>query len=81
MNIDDIEILRDENHSKIVPVSDTISLSMKYPSIEFIKVLRAGDGEEDQQTAMFDLMKNCIDAVVEEDKIYKLSDFTDEAKH
>lgn len=78
MNIDDIEIIRDEKHKKIIPVSDTISLSMKYPSIDFIKVLRQNDDVEEQQTAMFDLMKGCIDSVVDGEQVYKLADFTEE---
>jgi len=78
MNIDDIEIIRNENHKKIIPVSETISLSMKYPSIDFIKVLRQNDDVEEQQTAMFDLMKNCIESVIDGDQVYKLVDFTEE---
>ena len=78
LDVEDIEIVRDENHKKIVPVSDTISLAMKYPSIDFIKMLRENEDAESQQEALFDLMKTCIDSVVEGDNIYKIKDFTDE---
>lgn len=78
MNVDDIEIIRDEKHSKIVKVSDDISLSMRYPSIDFIKMLRQDENAESQQNALFDLMKTCIESVVEGDTVYKISDFTDE---
>ena len=75
-DIDEIEIVRSEDHKKIIPVTDTISLSMKYPSIDFIKVLRQGEDAEDQAGAMFDLMRDCIDTVVEGEDVYKIADFT-----
>ena len=76
LDIDEIEIVRSEDHKKIIPVTDTISLSMKYPSIDFIKVLRQGEDAEDQAGAMFDLMRDCIDTVVEGEDVYKIADFT-----
>lgn len=78
MDVSDIEIIRSEKHSKIVKVSEDISLSMRYPSIDFIKLLRRDDGAEAQQTALFELMKSCIDTVVDGDSVYKIADFTDE---
>lgn len=78
LDVEDIEIVRDENHKKVVPVSDSISLAMKYPSIDFIKMLRENEDAESQQEALFDLMKTCIDSVVEGDTVYKIEDFTDE---
>lgn len=76
LNVDDIQIMRSENHKKIVDVTDTIKLSMKYPTIDFIRNLQGG--EEDQQNAIFELMKGCIEAVIDGEQIYKLTDFTEE---
>tara|TARA_Y100000385_G_C13077048_1_gene631929 strand:+ start:1236 stop:1943 length:708 start_codon:yes stop_codon:yes gene_type:complete len=76
LDIDEIEIVRNEDHKKIIRVTDTISLSMKYPSIDFIKVLRQGEDSEDQSAALFDLMRDCIDTVVEGESVYKISEFT-----
>lgn len=78
MDVSEIEIIRDEKHSKIVKVSDSVSLSMRYPSIDFIKALQTPDGVDAQQNALFELMKTCIDSVVEDDNVYKIADFTDE---
>lgn len=78
MNVEDIEIVRDEKHSKNVKVTDDVTLAMRYPSIDFIKMLRQGDDAESQQNALFDLMRTCIDYVIEGDQVYKLSDFTEE---
>ena len=78
MNVEDIEIVRDDKHSKNVKVTDDVTLAMRYPSIDFIKMLRQGDDAESQQNALFDLMRTCIDYVIEGDQVYKLSDFTEE---
>jgi hypothetical protein len=78
LNVDDIDVVRSEKHSKVVKVTDDIALSMKYPTIDFIRSLQQDDEAVSQENAIFELMKGCIEAVVEGDKVYKLKDFTEE---
>jgi len=76
LNVDDITIVRSDKHTKLVDVTDNIKLSMKYPTIDFIRSLQGS--EENQESALFDVMKACIESVIEDETIYKIKDFTDE---
>jgi hypothetical protein len=74
LDINDIEIERNESHTDIVNVTDDIVLKMKYPSIEYLMTM--GESNPDEAEAMFDLIRQCIDAVVQGDNVYKIKDFT-----
>jgi hypothetical protein len=74
LDINDIEIERNESHTDIVNVTDDIVLKMKYPSIEYLMTM--GENNPDEAEAMFDLIRQCIDAVVQGDNVYKIKDFT-----
>lgn len=78
LNIDDIEIVRSDEHNKVIPVTDNISIFMKYPTIDFITKIGRGNDAETESLALFELMKVCIDTVVEGEDVYKLKDFTEE---
>lgn len=75
LDINDIEISRDENHKKLIPVTDTIQLKLKYPCIDYIKTIGK---EVKQDEALFDLMNMCIESVVEGETVYKLKEFSTE---
>jgi hypothetical protein len=68
--------VRSDKHSKMINVTDDIVLKMRYPTIDFIRSLQSA--EDNQQEALFGIMKSCIEAVVEGEQVYKMSDFTDE---
>jgi hypothetical protein len=76
LDVNDIEIVRSDKHSKMINVTDDIVLKMRYPTIDFIRSLQSA--EDNQQEALFGIMKSCIEAVVEGEQVYKMSDFTDE---
>ena len=78
LNIDEIEIVRHADHKDIVKVSDTISLKMKYPTIDYLRALKTDSANAaGQGAALFELMKSCIATVIDGDAVYKLKDFTD----
>ena len=76
INIDNIKILRDENHNTDIKLDDVFTLRMKYPSLnEFIKsnFNPAGDMGVDDT---FDLIGSCIDQVYSEDESWTSSECT-----
>ncbi len=75
IDIDEIEIKRSPDHNKIVKITDTIALQMRYPTIDNIESV---EGEEVSKEKLFDLMVECIESIVEGDNVYKLKDFTKE---
>jgi len=76
INVDDIKVEKDENHSTKIKVDDNIMMEMKYPSLEqFIKnnFDISGSTNIDQS---FDLIASCVDKIYTEDEVWSTSDVT-----
>ena len=74
--IDEIGILKNENHTNKIQVDDSLVMEMKYPSLaEFIKnnFDFAGDATMDQS---FDLIASCVDKIYNEEEVWAASDCT-----
>jgi len=75
INLDEIQVQVDDNHSKDIRLDDTLILRMKYPSMEeFVKnnfVL--GDVNVDDT---FDIVTSCIEQVYNEEESWSAKDCT-----
>jgi len=88
LDIDEIKLHIPENHSKKIDVTEDIYFMMRYPTIEEVGIFLnfAGQAEQTEEaasknlqdftTALFDVMINCIDVLVNGDEVQKMSDFT-----
>jgi len=85
INIDDIKVQKDDDHSPDIKLDDTYTLKMKYPSLtEFIKN-NFDNLEKLDVNDTFDLIASCIDQVYTEEESWshqectkkELSDFVE----
>ena len=85
INIDDIKVQKDKDHSPDIVLDDTYTLRMKYPSLnEFIKT-NFDQVENMKVDDTFDLISSCIDQVYSEEETWshqectkkELSDFVE----
>ena len=85
INIDDIKVQKDKNHSPDIVLDDTYTLRMKYPSLnEFIKT-NFDQVENMKVDDTFDLISSCIDQVYSDEETWshqectkkELSDFVE----
>lgn len=69
--LDDIEVVIDEEHTRDIKLDDTLSLRMKYPTIEMV-MESAGDnvGIEDS----LELIAGCIEMIYSEEESWAASD-------
>lgn len=74
IDINDIEIKRSPEHNKVIKITDTIALQMRYPTIEYIEDLDSEEGKSADD--LYKIMVECIESVVDGDQVYKLKDFT-----
>ena len=77
LDVNDVNVQFDPNHSKEIVINDQYYIMMRYPSLDEVKGMQLlGEGDTEQ---MFNTMLSCIDILVDRttDEIYKLSDFTD----
>ena len=76
INLDDIRVQKNEEHTNKIKLDDTIMMEMKYPSLEqFIKNnFDFEDGNAMEQS--FDLISTCIDKIYTEDEVWATEDCT-----
>jgi hypothetical protein len=76
INLDDIKVQKNEEHTNKIKIDPKIMMEMKYPSLEqFIK----NNFDVNNQNAMdqsFDLIASCIDKIYTEDEVWSTSDVT-----
>ena len=76
INLDDIEVQRNDAHTKQIKLDDNLMMELKYPSLEqFIKT----NFDFDDKNAMdqsFDLISTCIDKIYNEDEVWAAADCT-----
>jgi len=76
INLDDIKVQKNEEHTNKIKIDSKIMMEMKYPSLEqFIK----NNFDFNNQNAMdqsFDLIASCIDKIYTEDEVWSTSDVT-----
>ena len=74
INLDDIQVQKNEEHSNRIKVDDSIMMEMKYPSLDqFIK----NNFDFDDKNAMdqsFELIATCIDKIFTEDEVWAVED-------
>ncbi|ADO97354.1 baseplate hub [Synechococcus phage S-SM2] len=76
INLDDIQVQKNEDHTNRIKVDDSIMMEMKYPSLDqFIK----NNFDFDDKNAMdqsFDLIATCIDKIFTEEEVWAVEDCT-----
>ena len=74
--IDEIQVQKDPKHTQDIKLDDTLTLRMKYPSLnEFIQN-NFDFNEDDSVDASFNIISSCIDQVYNEDESWAASDCT-----
>ncbi len=74
--IDEIQVQRDSKHTQDIKLDDTLTLRMKYPSLNQFIQNNFDFSEDDSVDASFDIISSCIDQVYNEDESWAASDCT-----
>ena len=76
INIDDIKITKDKDHTNKIKLDKSLMMEMKYPSLdEFIKNNFDFTGDPDMDQS-FDLISSCIDKIYTEEEVWSTADCT-----
>lgn len=79
LNIDDIEFVTPEGHSKEIKVSEDIRLIMRYPALDEVNIFLASDDVSNVSAdTAFSVMTSCIENVINGDEVAKLTDYSKE---
>lgn len=76
--LDEIVVVRDEDHTKQIKLDDHLTMDMKYPSLEqFIKNnFDTNQGNVSNIDQSFDLIVDCIDKIYSNDEVWASEDVT-----
>lgn len=77
LDIENISIIRNDKHTNKIRVNGEYVLYMKYPNYDAYIVTFSKKAIDDP-LAYYDVMVSCMDQLVSEDTVYKLSDFSRE---
>ena len=72
-NLEEVNVIKDENHSSKIMLSDDIGVKMKYPDIKNINIIDA-----DSAITGMNIVRNCVDMVFTKDETFERDSFTDE---
>ena len=78
IDINEVKVQFNDEHSKKITINDQYYMMMRYPSLEEVRQMQ--NTEEGSTEQMFTTMISCIDTLVDEssDEVFKLSDFSDQ---
>ena len=74
--IDEIQVQKDSKHTQDIKLDDTLTLRMKYPSLNEFIHNNFDFSEDDSVDASFNIISSCIDQVYNEDESWAASDCT-----
>lgn len=77
LDIEDVKVTKNENHTKEIKIGNEFTLYMRYPSInEFMTLVDSA--KKNNAEMNFDIMMSCMDKLVTEDEVYNFTDFSRE---
>ena len=77
INLDEIKVVQDPKHNRDIKLDDSLTLRMKYPSLnEFVKS-NFESGEEMTVDDTFSMITGCIEQIYNEEESWSASDSTE----
>jgi len=76
INLDDIKVQKNDDHTNQIKVDKSIMMEMKYPSLEQFIKNNFDFAEKSAMDQSFDLIASCIDKIYTEDDIWMSDDCT-----
>jgi hypothetical protein len=74
INLDDIKVVQNDDHSKTIKIDDTLMMEMRYPSLDqFIKNNFDFGGDTDINQS-FELIGSCIEKIYSEEDVWSTDD-------
>ena len=76
INLDDIQVQKNEEHNKQIKLDDNLMMEMKYPSLDQFIKNNFDFNEKNQMDHSFQLIASCIDKIYTEEEVWATADCT-----
>ena len=74
VNLDEVQVQFDEGHEKTININESVSMVMKYPSMDMFVKNNFDLADANKVDTLFDLTIDCIESIVEGEDVYPASD-------
>ena len=74
INLDDIKVQKNDNHTNQIKLDDNLMMELKYPSLEQFIKNNFDFGDKNAMEQSFDLIASCIDKIYSEDEVWAAAD-------
>ena len=74
INLDDIQVQKNDEHSKRIKIDESIMMEMKYPSLDQFIKSNFDFNDKNAMDQSFDLIASCIDKIFTEDEVWAAVD-------
>ena len=76
INLDDIEVQKNEEHTNKIKLDDSLMMELRYPSLDQFIKSNFDFKETNQMDQSFALIASCIDKIYSEDEVWATADCT-----
>jgi hypothetical protein len=76
INVDDIKVEKNKDHTNKIKIDDNLMMELKYPSLDQFIKSNFDFSEQNQMEQSFDLIADCVDRIYNEDEVWESSDVT-----
>ena len=76
INIDDIKVKKSDEHSTQIKIDDSITMEMRYPSLDQFIKSNFDFSENTEMDQSFDLIASCVDKIYTEEEVWSSADIT-----
>lgn len=76
INLDEIKVTEDKEHTRKIKIDDTLMMEMKYPSLDQFIRNNFNFEESNNIDQSFELIAGCIDKIYSEDEVWAAADCT-----
>ena len=76
INLDDIQVQKNDEHSNRIKLDDSIMMEMKYPSLDQFIKNNFDFADKNAMDQSFDLIASCIDKIFTEEEVWTAGDVT-----
>ena len=73
VDLNDIELSSDPNHTDAIELNDNVGLLMKYPNLDIASSFNVDSSEEE---LVLEMVRRCIDKVFTEEEVFDFSEYT-----
>lgn len=76
VNLDDVEIRRDPDHTNKIEIGESMGIILKYPTADVAE--QNTDPNMSEVDIYFNVLKHCLDSVYDEDNVYDADEYSAE---